>query len=225
MKVSLKNLSKNQKLLLGAGIVAGIILLYVVSKKGKGLKSGSSNFKKKVVDLANEEFAKWNKGGSKIKEGNSATMADLRKYWKEGAGVNNTDNYYITQPWSAAFISYIMKKAGAGDEFKYAPAHSSYIAQSVKNRKENNSKKFKAYKPSEVKVEVGDLVCYARQGGVSYDSPAGYKSHCDLITEINGNKATGIGGNVSDSVSKKIYDLKDGKAASNNVFVVIKNLM
>ena len=93
------------------------------------------------------------------------------------------------------------------------------------------SKKFKAYKTNEVQVKVGDLVCYPRQSGVSYESLAGYKSHCDLITEINGNIATGIGGNVSNSVSKKKYVLKDGKIDKSKddkgyggVFTVIKNL-
>jgi hypothetical protein len=223
MQLNLKKLSNNKKLLLAAGIVAGIIIIYVISKKGS--KSSPGGFKKKLVDTANQEFAKWNKSGTKLKEGAADTLQDLRKYWKEGAGVNNSDSYYINEPWSAAFISYVMKTAGAGDQFKYAPAHSVYIAESVKNRKENNDKKFKAYKPNEVKVEVGDLVCYSRQSGVTYDSPAGYKSHCDLITEISGDTAVGIGGNVSDSVSKKNYPLKGGKIDSSKVFVVIKNLM
>jgi hypothetical protein len=123
-----------------------------------------------------------------------------------------------------------MRMAGAGDDFKYAQSHSQYIAEAVKNRKENNSKKFKAYKPNEVEVKVGDLVCYPRQSGVGYDSGAGYKSHCDLITSIDGNNAVGIGGNVSDSVSKKNYALKDGKIDKSKdtkdfggIFVVIKN--
>ena len=144
--------------------------------------------------------------------------------------VKQNDEYYVEEAWSSAFISYLMKMAGAGDDFKYAPSHSQYIAQAVKNRKENNAKKFKAYKPNEVDVKVGDLVCYPRQSGVGYDSGAGYKSHCDLIISVNGNTAVGVGGNVSDSVSKKNYALKDGKIDKSKdkkdyggIFVVIKN--
>jgi hypothetical protein len=55
-------------------------------------------------------------------------------------------------------------------------------------------------------------------------------SHCDLITSIKGNDAIGIGGNVSDSVSKTTYPLKDGKIDKSKdtksyggIFVVIKN--
>jgi hypothetical protein len=210
--------------ILGGVSLLTISLIYLFSKPKK-----QSSFKKKLVNLANEEFDAWNKNG-RIKEGSQDTLPRLRKYWEEGAGVKKNDNYYINEAWSSAFISYLMRKAGAGDDFTYAQSHSQYIAQAVKNKKENNSKKFKAYKPNEVEVKVGDLVCYPRQSGVSYESEAGYKSHCDLITSINGNVAVGIGGNVSDSVSKKNYILKDGKIDKTKdtkgyggVFVVIKN--
>jgi len=210
--------------ILGGVSLLTISLIYLFSKPKK-----QSSFKKKLVNLANEEFDAWNKNG-RIKEGNQDTLPRLRKYWEEGSGIKKDDNYYINEPWSSAFISYLMRKAGAGDDFKYATSHSQYIEQAVKNRKENNSKKFKGYKPNEVKVEVGDLVCYPRQSGVGYDSGAGYKSHCDLIISINGNTAVGVGGNVSDSVSKKNYILKDGKIDKSKdtkgyggIFVVIKN--
>lgn len=210
--------------ILGGVSLLTISLIYLFSKPKK-----QSSFKKKLVNLANEEFDAWNKNG-RIKEGSQDTLPRLRKYWEEGSGIKKDDNYYINEAWSSAFISYLMRKAGAGDDFKYATSHSQYIEQAVKNKKENNSKKFKAYKPNEVKVKVGDLVCYPRQSGVGYDSVAGYKSHCDLIISVNGNNAVGVGGNVSDSVSKKNYILKDGKIDKSKdtkgyggIFVVIKN--
>ena len=214
------------------GILGGVSLLTIslIYLFSKPKKQKSSPFKKKLINLANEEWDKWNKGGVRIKEGSQDTIQDLRDYWEKGAGVKKNDNYYVEEAWSSAFISYLMRMAGAGDDFKYASSHSQYIAQAVKNRKENNSKKFKAYKPNEVDVKVGDLVCYPRQSGVGYDSGAGYKSHCDLITSIDNNIAVGIGGNVSDSVSKKNYTLKDGKIDKSKdtkdyggIFVVIKN--
>ena len=216
----------NEKLkvwgILGGVSLLTISLIYLFSKPKK---QKSSSFKKKLVNLANEEFDAWNNDG-KIKEGNKDTIQRLRDYWEEGTGTKSNDDYYINTAWSSAFISYLMKKAGAGDDFKYATAHSQYIAQAVKNRKENNSKKFKAYKPNEVEVKVGDLVCYPRQSGVGYDSGAGYKSHCDLIISINGDVAVGVGGNVSNSVSKKNYALSNGKidgTKNKDIFVVIKN--
>jgi hypothetical protein len=219
----------NEKLkvwgILGGVSLLTISLIYIVSRPKK-----SKDFKKKLIRLANEEHDAWNVGGKRIKEGDSRTLDRLRKYWQEGSKVQESDYHYINEPWSASFISYIMRKAGAGNDFKYAQSHSQYIAESIKNRKENKSANFKGYKPNEVKVKVGDLVCYPREAGVSYESLAGYKSHCDLITEINGNIAIGIGGNVSDSVTKKKYVLKDGKIDKSKddkgyggIFAVIKN--
>jgi hypothetical protein len=209
-----------------AGGIALLVLLFLKKKK-----AGKSNFKKKLIDLTNVEFNKWNKNGVKIKEGANDTIKDLRNYWKTGAGIIKDDNYYINNAWSAAFISYLMKLAGAENDFKYSSSHSVYIRDAIKNRKENNSKKFKAYKPNEVSIQVGDLVCYPRQSGINYDTTSPYMSHCDLITQIDGNNAVGIGGNVSNSVSKSNYALLNGKidkAKDKNgfggVFTVIKNL-
>lgn len=207
--------------------VGGLLFTLRKRKTSKRAKKGASTFKRDLINLANSEWDKWNKGGKRIKEGSKDTLQDLRNYWEQGAGIRKNDNYYIDQAWSASFISYIMKKAGAGDDFSYSQSHSVYIRDAIKNRKENNAKKFKGYKPEEVEVELGDLVCYPRQAGVTYDSTSAYKSHCDLVTEINGNVAVGIGGNVSDSVSKKNYYLSNGKidkSKSKDVFVVIKNL-
>ena len=212
------------------GLLAGISVstLAIIYLFSRNKSKGKSAFKKKLIDIAEEEHKAWNEG--KIKEGSQDTLPRLRKYWEEGAGIKKNDNYYINEAWSSAFISYLMKKAGAGDDFKYATSHSQYIAQAVKNRKENNSKKFKAFKPNEVEVKVGDLVCYPRQSGVGYDSASGYKSHCDLIVSIKDNKAIGVGGNVGNSVSKKSFPLKNGKIDKDKdeknyggVFVVIKN--
>ena len=211
-------------LILGGISLVTISSIYLLTKPKR-----KSAFKSKLVNLANEEHDAWNKSG-KIKEGNKDTLQRLRNYWEEGSGTKQDDNYYINTAWSATFMSYLMRKSGAGSDFKYSPLHSEYIAESVKNRKENNSKKFKGYKPSEVNVEVGDLVCYPRQSGVNYDSKAGYMSHCDLITSVSSTNAVGVGGNVSDSVSKTNYPLKNGKIDKSKdtkgyggVFVVIKN--
>lgn len=200
--------------------------IYIIKRK-----KGSSNFKKKLVDLANQEFNKWNPKGIKIKEGAKDTIQTLRNYYEEGAGIKNSDSYYISTPWSATFISYLMKKSGAENDFKYNLSHSEYIREAVQNRKANNSKKFKAYLPNEVNVNVGDLVCYPRQSGVSYNSTGNYASHCDIIISVKDNNAVGIGGNVSNSVSKSNYALKNGKIdkskdknAFGGVFTIIKNL-
>lgn len=215
-------------------IIAGMISVTLItlswiyrSSIKKGIKS-VTDFVNNLRNTALSEYEAWRSGS--VKEGDASTMERLRKYWKEGAGITNwSDQRMKDEAWSAAFISYIMKKSGAGSDWKYAPSHSVYITDSIKNRKENNNNPFKGYKPEEVKVEIGDLVGKARQDGVDYDTNGYYKAHTDIVVDIKNGVADTIGGNVSNSVSlTKVPLTSDGKidnskVKGNKYFVVIKN--
>ena len=194
-----------------------------ITSRVKSLKK--SDFQNNLMNIALSEYDFWKNGS--IKEGDNRTMDRLRTYWREGAGVKNwTDSQMKNEAWSAAFISYVMKKSGAGSDWKYSPSHSTYIVDSIKNRKENNSNPFKGYKPEEVKLEVGDLVGKARQSGVNYNTLGNYKSHTDIVVKINNGYADTIGGNVGDTVKVTRVPLTpDGKVdlKRSDYFVVIKN--
>lgn len=214
---------------IGTAVLVGLGVVYRREIK-KGLNAGMGRltaFKKSLIKIAENEWKAWNSQG-KIKEGDPRTMERLRAYWRDGSGLNWSDKRMTDEAWSAVFISWLMKMGGAGNDFKYNASHSVYIRDSIKNRKETNDNPFKGYRPEEVVVEKGDLVCYARQSGVNYDSTGSYASHCDLVTNVNGDNATTIGGNVSNSVTKTNVPLtSDGKIdnekASKKYFVVIKN--
>jgi len=198
-------------------LVGGAILAY---RKRVGI----SKMAKKAIDIAQAEYEAWNKGDVQRKEGDSSMYKNIKKYWQEGSGTFWSKTKMINEAWSAAFISWVMKKSGAGDDFKYSPSHSVYIRDAIKNRKEDNKNPFKGYRPEEKKVERGDLVCYARQAGVNYDTTGRYASHCDIIVKIEDGNAIGVGGNVSNSVSKTEYEIdKKGKITGDKVFVIIKN--
>ena len=194
----------------------GLGLILILKKLKK-----MSTFRNNVIDLAVKEWKTWNVP-AKVKEGDARTMQKLRDYYKKGANKIESDVYYIRTAWSAAFISYIMKLAGAGKNFKYSLRHSDYIVNSINNKKQNKGT-FKGYKPSEVQVELGDLVCYARQDGVNYNTVGNYAGHCDIVTKIDNDKVEVIGGNISNSVSKSTYKLSNGKINDSKIFVVIKN--
>lgn len=221
---------KNRDKWIIAGMVGVTLIslawIYRASIK-KGIKS-VTDFVNNLRNTALSEYEAWKSGS--VKEGDSSTMERLRKYWREGAGVTNwSDERMKDEAWSAAFISYIMKKSGAGSDWKYSPSHSTYITDSIKNRKENNSNPFKGYRPEEVKLEVGDIVGKPRQSGVTYDTKGAYKSHTDVVVSIKNGVADTIGGNVNNSVSLTKIPLKpDGKIDNSKVsgekyFVVIKN--
>ena len=226
-------MTEKEKMWLTGLSVATLGLATLVVLYKREIKSGLSSFKKSILQIANNEWNEWNPNGKRIKEGDSRTMDKLRSYWRDGGNVDWSDQKMLDEAWSSAFISWVMSKGGAGSDFPRTTSHSKYIRASVKNRKENNSNPFKGYKVNEpeAKVKIGDLVCYPRQSNVGYDTTNNYKSHCDLVTEIKGNEATTIGGNVGNSVTKKTVNLTDegylDKAKDKNgyggFFVVIKN--
>lgn len=211
-------------LLGGAAAIIGVVV-YIFRDK---IFSSMSDFKNKLTELAEQHWNIWGKGT--IKEGDNRTMDQLRQYWASVGWANKPDKVKVNEAWSAAFVSHMMKLAGAGAFFPYSASHSTYIVKSIKNRK-NNTGKFQGFKPHEVKVEVGDLIGRPRQSGVTYDTTGGYKSHTDIVTEIKDGKAKMIGGNVSNSVAATWVKLdENGKIAPSEVtgkgyFVVIKNLM
>jgi peptidoglycan hydrolase-like protein with peptidoglycan-binding domain len=156
-----------------------------------------------IVRLANQEWLRWHRG--RIKEGEPGIRRILVDYWQTGAGWRPKDpGWWSKYPWSAAFISWIMRKAGAGKAFRYSAAHAAYIKAAKDNRLAGIKNPFKAYRINERKPEPGDLVCKRRAGsGATYDNiRVGYKTHCDIVTKIQPGRLTTIGGNVSNSVSR-----------------------
>jgi hypothetical protein len=208
---------KNLIIVVASALIVVATTFFIIKRKKK---VGKTIFRRSAVKYAKQEYKKFKEG--KVKETNQAVYDDIKRYW-ESIGWNENQWTPTGTAWSSAFISYIMRKAGAKDDFKYASSHSEYIVEAIKNRKENNNNKFKAYKLNEKKLELGDLVCYARQDGVTYNSTGSYASHCDIVVSIDGNSADGIGGNVSDSVSKKKIPLENGYVKEGDKrFVLIK---
>lgn len=205
--------------IIGVSAILGIV--FIADKIKNRSKSNGKDFRKNLVKLAEKEHKDWNFG--KTKETSNSMYKRLTDYWNS-VGWDTSRWTPSSQPWSAAFISYVMQKAGAGKNFKSAVGHSDYIRDAVKNRKENNKNPFKAYRLNEKKVEVGDLVCYSRQNNVGYDTTTGYKSHCDIVVSSDNNEAQVIGGNVGHSVTKKKVNLKNGYVndKGSKFFTIIK---
>ncbi len=143
-------------------------------------------------------------------------------YWELGTG-SDKDGQDTDWPWSAAFISYVMKMAGADKRFKYSTRHSDYINESI----HGNTRFFKGRKLNEYTPKVGDLVCYSKQHGISLDQlPKYYKSHTDIVVNKTPKYIEVIGGNVGNSVSKKYLKIDDkGRLIDTNHkwFVIMEN--
>ncbi|HYF15040.1 MAG TPA: DUF2272 domain-containing protein [Phycisphaerales bacterium] len=167
------------------------------------------------------ELTRWDYG--RIKEGDQRMQATLRDYWVTGTGSDY--GFREKKFWSAAFISWVMKKAGAGKNFAYSSAHGTYIAAARANTYAGNANPFKAYPPLQVAPRVGDIVCRRYKAGIStdFDKIGGTGYHGDIVTSISNGIATVVGGNVQQSVAARKCKLApDGKLLGTDaVYVAI----
>ena len=190
-----------------------------------------------MIKVANEEWLRFGKqtlgkDGKYIKKGFIETddgfWQRVGDYWKQALNKKYTGKDREV-PWSAAFISWVMAKSGGlfNIPFKKSSSHSTYIREYVKNRKENKLKApFVAYRLNEKSAEIGDLVCYSRESTTDlYDRTSGYKSHCDIVVAKRPNEIEVIGGNVNQSVTKKILSTNNFGVvnATGKWFAIIKN--
>ena len=182
-----------------------------------------------VVRIAEGEHRLW--GGKK----ENAEWGRVVIYWREGVGRTdiNTRQEVISDnfPWSAAFVSYVMKKAGAGNQFVYSSAHYDYIVDAIRKRRDGRTTApFVGYRLSETIPLTGDLVCASRAGDagrVTYDNALTYgrfASHCDIVVAKRPTAIDVIGGNVSNSVTRVTIPLANGRVpGTNNRFVLIRS--
>ncbi len=108
--------------------------------------------------------------------------------------------------WSAAFISFVMRMAGAGPSFPYAESHSVYINAAVEETQNGLGQyAIQAEPPDAYAPVVGDLICYGRDGAATLkytDLPAGrFTGHCGIVVAKQPDQISIIGGNVEDAVA------------------------
>jgi Uncharacterized protein conserved in bacteria (DUF2272) len=105
--------------------------------------------------------------------------------------------------WSAAFISYVMRMAGAGNSFPYSETHSDYINAAARH---DPGVALTAERVTDYAPRVGDLICLWRGGTpVTFaELPTGrFPGHCDIVVAIKPGELDVIGGNVDDAVTMK----------------------
>ncbi len=119
--------------------------------------------------------------------------------------------------WSAAFISYVMRIAGAGPDFPYSPNHSTYINAAASG----TSRVVRAYAPQDTAPSLGDLICMGRGRAAALkfaDLPTAqsFPAHCDIVVQAAPGMLSVVGGNVDDAVTMKHVPVgADGKLADS----------
>jgi hypothetical protein len=106
--------------------------------------------------------------------------------------------------WSAAFIDYVMRMAGAGRNFPYSASHSDYINAAARGE---SGIVVTAMPLSQYPPQLGDLVCMWRANHpVAFrdlPTPAHFPSHCDIVVARRPGSLDVIGGNVDNAVVLK----------------------
>jgi hypothetical protein len=138
----------------------------------------------------------------------------VNAYWS-AAGKPRLDGMDCQQPWSAAFVTWIMQGAGVPeDQFPPATAHWIYLSRLI-DQSDYPGRWFVPRRVEDYSPNPGDLVCAARgpyrpasfNGYTSSEDLRGAHTHCDLVVAKEGQTLEVIGGNVRNSVSRSTLEL------------------
>jgi hypothetical protein len=207
-----------------------------------------SSMRRQVVEVALSEWAYFGKQTVKLSGGEESIphvgkweddggpyTSRVNSYWRS-VGKPDLDGMDCKQPWSAAFISWVMESAGVPSiYFPRSEAHWNYLKEIMDNAGSEGSA-FRPHRTVEYAPVPGDLVCATRGHNGLPPSPEmspeavlqeHTRLHCDIVVEQSGNQLGVVGGNVRNSVSKTLLTLNpDGTVQPTEQrpwFVVIEN--
>jgi hypothetical protein len=131
-------------------------------------------------------------------------------------------------PWSAVFIDYVMRMAGAGHRFPYSALHADYInAAKQETLGQRHDLAIAAEPPESYAPQPGDLICMWRGSRPIHfaDLPTEpFPSHCDIVVATRPGMIDGIGGNVANTVGMwHIPATSDGHLAAPDGTVIDPN--
>lgn len=167
------------------------------------------------------------------KETDTALCSQIKKYWQ---AINQTVSNCSDRPWSAVFISYCVKEAGAtSTEFLFADGHAEFVYRAIQNSTAGTGV-FRGVRITEYAPKVGDII-HKNRGGNRLDfeyarTNNGYASHSAIVVEIIdgffGKRAITIGGNEKHSIKKSKVKLDSNgfvKQKKRNPYIsIIKTL-
>ena len=186
-------------------------------------------FAKRLASIAQEQHNKF----QFTNEADPLLCKQIRNWTVE---IGFTFSSCTTVAWSAVFVSWCVKQAGATKaEFKFAMSHSVFVNQAIKNAV-NGVGVFQGFDISAQPPAVGDIIQNNRRGNnfnfVFAKTHSQYESHSVIVIEIGQDNLGGfafcVGGNESDSVRRSVVRLDSRgfiKQRDGNPFIcVIKDL-
>lgn len=140
-------------------------------------------------------------------------------YASEQAAAPACRAFVIDTPWSAAFVSWVMRRA-ALPGFRASASHVDYVRDAYRNPE---GSAYRIADPRAARPSPGDLLCYVRVPGRSYGfgglatllsgDGGGLGMHCDIVVSTTVGQermARLVGGNVLDAVTMRMLPLTAG---------------
>lgn len=190
-----------------------------------------------IVDLATAEFEAYNG----VDEGVQPLRGRIADYYEAAGGSRSLDPTLDDNAWSAAFVSFCVKRSGAKpDQFKFSLQHSVFVHAAIANRDAGRGV-FRGHPVAEYAPHPGDIIHHNRRGAeLSFDfarKNSQYKSHSAIVVDFETRggirHAVTIGGNEhipggSGTVGKKLFPLRsdgllDETALNPKLISVIEN--
>lgn len=189
-----------------------------------GRVGGSSVREAEVSQLANGEQAWRRVAGYWRGSGLLAAVAHRSGAAEcEYAGMGDTAlpacrTFLIDTPWSAAFVSWVVRQAGVPG-FNVSASHVSYVRDAYRQPEANA---YRVVAPEAARPARGDLLCYARSADRTFGfaglaqllaaSDEGLGMHCDIVVDAQPHRGLAwlVGGNVFDGVTMRMLPLTPG---------------
>ena len=120
--------------------------------------------------------------------------------------------FVIDNPWSAAFVSWVMQRAGVPG-FRSSASHFDYVRAA---RKDAAGSPYRFVERWSARGPAGHLLCSVLRTRVLVfvgwanpidGSASGLPMHCDMIVAVNDGKGYAIGGNVQQAVTMRVLNL------------------
>ncbi|WP_296281393.1 DUF2272 domain-containing protein [Pseudoxanthomonas sp.] len=165
-------------------------------------------------------------GGQAVYEAENDVLADGAPAWRKvaaywnGSGLGSgcggagaaCRSFVVDMPWSAAFVSWVMRQARVPG-FGTSSRHVDYVRAA---RHASPTAPYRLVAPDEAAPAPGDLLCYVRgrsralgYAGLidSLDAGDSLPMHCDIVVSAQDGMAWLVGGNVQQTVALRMLRL------------------
>lgn len=163
-----------------------------------------------------------------LTERDPAAAELLADYWR---AVGMPPETGAREPWSAAWVSWVVRHSAYPRALSPAAAHVYYARQALADRAAGRVGRYGAFEPSEVLLEPGDIVLRGRAGhavtlaDLSPSRRDFVPMHGDIVTSVDDASATIVGGNVGDRVAARALPLVGRRVEPDSPIVAVLKLI